>query len=97
MQLLIKDPAKRLGSNGAQDVKNHPWFSEIDWKALYERKVHEIIPEMRKKFLTSVYSKVTPPFKPVITNEYDVNNFDEEFTNEGKMFTFYKSIICLTF
>lgn len=25
-KLLIKDPAKRLGSKGAEEVKSHPWF-----------------------------------------------------------------------
>jgi serine/threonine protein kinase len=32
-KLLIKDPAKRLGSvNGAYDIKSHPFFSDINWE-----------------------------------------------------------------
>lgn len=30
--LLQRDPAKRLGSNGAEEIKRHPFFSKhIDW------------------------------------------------------------------
>ena len=34
MQLLMKDPSKRLGSNGASEVQAHPLFKSIDWKRL---------------------------------------------------------------
>ena len=34
-QLLVRDPEKRLGSRaGAEEVKAHPFFSEIDWGLL---------------------------------------------------------------
>jgi len=36
---LKKDPSKRLGTNGAQEIKDHPWFSDIDWNKLAEKKV----------------------------------------------------------
>ena len=35
--LLIKDPAKRLGANGAHEVKNSRFFDSIDWTAVEER------------------------------------------------------------
>ncbi|GMH42467.1 hypothetical protein BSKO_10386 [Bryopsis sp. KO-2023] len=38
--LLTRDPAQRLGSEGGGDaVKNHPFFKEIDWDELEERKM----------------------------------------------------------
>ena len=36
VQLLTLDPEKRLGSNGAQEIKNHPYFRGINWDTLFE-------------------------------------------------------------
>ncbi len=40
-KLLTKDPVMRLGclKGGAEDIMNHPWFSSIDWKALYDKQI----------------------------------------------------------
>lgn len=33
--LLVRDPEKRLGSHaGAEDIKGHPFYSEINWALL---------------------------------------------------------------
>ena len=34
--LLVRDPAKRLGSgpNGSQKIMDHPFFNKIDWESL---------------------------------------------------------------
>jgi protein kinase A len=39
--LLQADVTKRYGNlkNGADDIKNHPWFYTTDWMAIFERKV----------------------------------------------------------
>jgi len=34
--LLKKDPAKRLGTTSK--VRDHPWFEDVNWQALYEKK-----------------------------------------------------------
>ncbi|KXS15838.1 Pkinase-domain-containing protein [Gonapodya prolifera JEL478] len=33
-QLLNMDPARRLGSRGAEEVKRHSWFEGVDWDKL---------------------------------------------------------------
>jgi serine/threonine protein kinase len=34
-QLLIKDPAQRLGTKaGAEEIKKHPWFEGVNWALL---------------------------------------------------------------
>jgi len=33
-RLFIVDPFKRLGANGANDIKNHPFFATINWNTL---------------------------------------------------------------
>jgi len=35
-RLLTLDPKKRLGANGVQEIKNHPYFKDVDWDHLYE-------------------------------------------------------------
>lgn len=39
-QLLQKDPTKRLGNaQDAAEIKAHPWFKNVDWKLMEEKKV----------------------------------------------------------
>jgi len=46
-KLLRKIPEARLGYNGAEELKSHPFFRKIDWKALYNRQVEPpIIPDL---------------------------------------------------
>ena len=39
--LLQKDPKKRLGGNikDAQEIKEHPYFSDVDWEKVYYKKI----------------------------------------------------------
>ncbi|RKO91704.1 kinase-like domain-containing protein, partial [Blyttiomyces helicus] len=37
-KLLDREPTTRLGWNGAEDIKRHPFFKDIDWKRLMDRK-----------------------------------------------------------
>lgn len=40
LQLLTKDPAKRLGANGdLEEVKRHPFFAPINWADLEAKKI----------------------------------------------------------
>ncbi|ORY30378.1 proliferation-associated serine/threonine protein kinase [Naematelia encephala] len=39
-QLLNRDPTRRLGVHGAQEIRNHPFFSRhIDFKKLWQKKI----------------------------------------------------------
>ncbi|KAF3923119.1 Phototropin-2 [Dactylellina cionopaga] len=38
-KLLNRDPTKRLGANGAAEIKNHKFFESIDWKRLVQKKL----------------------------------------------------------
>ncbi len=35
-KLIQRKPINRLGLNGPQEVKEHPWFRNYDWQALYD-------------------------------------------------------------
>jgi len=37
--LLDWDPSKWLGVNGAQEVKEHPWFKDFDFQKLVKKKI----------------------------------------------------------
>ncbi|KAH8916312.1 kinase-like protein [Atractiella rhizophila] len=60
--LLNRNPKHRLGSkNDAQELKEHAFFTSIDWIALSQL-------------------RITPPFKPNVSSDESVDNFDREFT-----------------
>lgn len=37
--LLCKEPENRLGSKTAAEIKNHEFFSGLDWEMVYEKKI----------------------------------------------------------
>lgn len=41
-KLLERNPEKRLGANGAEEIKAHPFFEAIDWRKLLQRKYEPI-------------------------------------------------------
>jgi len=47
--LLSKDPSKWLGSGDldAEEIKNHPWFSEINWHEAMKWKL--VVPKVNKR------------------------------------------------
>ena len=34
---LIADPSERLGINGIQEIKIHPFFQGVDWKKIRDK------------------------------------------------------------
>jgi len=38
-RMLIRDPTKRLGYGGGDEIKRHPFFASFDWAALERREV----------------------------------------------------------
>ncbi len=38
MKRLVTDPSERLGVNGVEEIKAHPFFHGIDWKKIREKK-----------------------------------------------------------
>ncbi|CDW77897.1 protein kinase domain protein [Stylonychia lemnae] len=58
--LLVADVTKRYGclKNGANDIKNHRWFKNLDWYKLSQRKVPApYIPQISKAGDTSNFSE----------------------------------------
>lgn len=58
--LLQKEPSMRLGSgpNGGEDIKNHKWFKQINWKKLEAREINpKFKPDVNGKDCTENFDK----------------------------------------
>jgi hypothetical protein len=58
LKLLIKNPKRRLGAKGLDDVKRHPFFgSDIDWDAIEQKRVQAPIkPKIKDEMDTSNFA-----------------------------------------
>ncbi|CAH9132820.1 unnamed protein product [Cuscuta epithymum] len=53
---LLCDVTKRLGSNGADEIKAHPWFHGVDWNRIYHMEA-AFIPEVNDELDTQNFEK----------------------------------------
>jgi len=80
-KLLTADITKRLGNlkNGAADIRNHKWFQDFDWTALYNYQLKAPwIPDVKSDHDTSCFDKY-PDSKeaaePVVLKDDPFKNF----------------------
>lgn len=52
----MTDASNRLGVNGVNEIKAHPFFAGIDWKSL-RSKVSPYIPEIKSELDTRNFDK----------------------------------------
>lgn len=38
-KLLVRDPEKRLGHKNSKEVFDHPWFSNVKWDKIKNKKI----------------------------------------------------------
>jgi serine/threonine kinase 38 len=71
LKRLINDPEKRLGRNGADEIKQHPYFKNVDWKHIKETMIPPFIPELKGPFDTKYFDEYEEiePFYPINNNE----------------------------
>ncbi|KAG0142883.1 hypothetical protein CROQUDRAFT_724875 [Cronartium quercuum f. sp. fusiforme G11] len=70
--LLTRDPLKRLGNNGAEEIKKHSFFNSIDWKKL-------ILKQYTPSFKPSVESAIdTSNFDSEFTSEAPMDSVVED-------------------
>jgi len=63
-RLLDRDPVRRLGANGAAEIKSHHFFANIDWRKLLQRKYEP-------SFRPNVVCNCLPPdvlYNPYLTS-----------------------------
>ena len=63
---MLSDPNKRLGKNGAQEIKSHPFFKGIDWDNIRNTMKPPFIPDLKNDYDTSYFDTfdVEEPFYP---------------------------------
>jgi len=82
-KLFVVDPKKRLGAGGAHEIKEHPFFKEIDWEQLQSLAVTPpFVPDARTVHANSIGEVGEFPkrkFRKVKLTPEDEKNY-ENFT-----------------
>ena len=56
---LLRQPAKRMGINGYQEVKQHPWFKDFDWEGLRRRTIKPtFVPDISRQLFDNTHVNV---------------------------------------
>ena len=55
IRALITDPASRLGVNGVEEIKSHPWFSDLDWNNFNTQMRPPFVPNLEGDHDTSYF------------------------------------------
>ncbi|XP_069483482.1 microtubule-associated serine/threonine-protein kinase 4 isoform X2 [Ambystoma mexicanum] len=82
--LLRQNPLDRLGTGGAFEVKEHPFFCTLDWTGLLRQKA-EFIPQLESEDDTSYFDTRSEKYHHMETEEEDDTN-DEDFNLEIRQF-----------
>ncbi|XP_047442439.1 microtubule-associated serine/threonine-protein kinase 2 isoform X4 [Mugil cephalus] len=75
-KLLRQNPLERLGTGSAFEVKQHPFFTELDWNSLLRQKA-EFIPQLESEDDTSYFDTRSDRYHHVDSEDEDDTN-DEE-------------------
>ncbi|KAM7409379.1 hypothetical protein PAMA_001045 [Pampus argenteus] len=75
-KLLRQNPLERLGTGSAFEVKQHQFFTELDWNSLLRQKA-EFIPQLESEDDTSYFDTRSDRYHHVDSEEEDDTNDDE--------------------
>lgn len=52
--LFAKNPKKRLGFAGPEEIKSHPWFEKVNWENIYNKSIQApFVPKVKSETDTS--------------------------------------------
>ncbi|KAJ8345124.1 hypothetical protein SKAU_G00293170 [Synaphobranchus kaupii] len=74
--LLQTNPLLRLGTGGAVEVKQHSFFTELDWNSLLRQKA-EFVPHLESEEDTSYFDTRSERY-------HHINSYDEDDTNDDE-------------
>ncbi|KAM4548120.1 microtubule-associated serine/threonine-protein kinase 3 isoform 4-T4 [Odontesthes bonariensis] len=84
-RLLWQSPLERLGTGGASEVKQHPFFLGLDWNGLLRQKA-EFIPQLEAEDDTSYFDTRSDRYRHMASDEDEETN-DEESSLEIRQFS----------
>ncbi|XP_064424644.1 microtubule-associated serine/threonine-protein kinase 3-like [Latimeria chalumnae] len=84
-RLLKQNPLDRLGTAGAYEVKQHPFFCGLNWNSLLRQKA-EFIPQLEAEDDTSYFDTRSERYHHLGSEEDDETN-DEESSLEIRQFS----------
>lgn len=75
MRVVQVNPERRLGTNGAREIRKHPWFARMDWQLLEAKKLKApIVPRLANLTDTSNFDSFeTQASAPPINTRNDRN------------------------
>jgi len=89
-KFLIVNPKERLGIEGSESIKSHPFFEGVDWNLAYEKKLNPpFIPKLKSdtdlRYFDNIFTD-EPIGKPKKRN--NTRDRDKEINNEYNGFTY---------
>ena len=84
---LINNSDDRLGKNGSEEIKRHPFFKDVNWNNIRNSKA-PFIPELKNEYDTKYFEKfeVKEPFYPTNKNKFkrkDVEYVGYDFNKDN--------------
>ena len=95
---FINDPNKRLGKNGSEEIKAHPFFNGIDWENIRTTMKPPFIPELKNDADTKyfeTFEKIEPFYpetKSIKRKDMEYVGFTYNEENENNMDNIYKNV-----
>jgi len=100
MNRMISDPNKRLGKNGASEIKAHPFFNGIDWENIRTTMKPPFVPELKNDYDTKyfeTFDEIEPFYPPTkkIKKRKDIEylGFTYNVDSEENRDKFYKNVV----
>eukprot|EP00339_Tiarina_fusa_P016014 CAMPEP_0117007500 /NCGR_PEP_ID=MMETSP0472-20121206/7360_1 /TAXON_ID=693140 ORGANISM="Tiarina fusus, Strain LIS" /NCGR_SAMPLE_ID=MMETSP0472 /ASSEMBLY_ACC=CAM_ASM_000603 /LENGTH=220 /DNA_ID=CAMNT_0004709291 /DNA_START=1619 /DNA_END=2278 /DNA_ORIENTATION=+ len=84
-KLLCADPSERLGANGADEVKQHPFFHDINWDSLLTDSVPPFVPDTVNLEDTS-YFEAREEYWPLIEEDFGAVFTEKNSSSEAEEF-----------
>ena len=82
-RLLEVKVSNRLGFNGIEEIKNHPFFARVDWKAMYAKQISPPIQKLELKYQKlSSFKDINEPKGPNVEGF----TYAPESSQENKQF-----------